>query len=157
MRELILSDTERAQLAQVLTSDPKAYRRERAAALLKIAAGQPAAQVARHGLLRRRKPDTVYAWMDRYLDAGLAGLTIRPGRGRKVPFPPLARAARRAADGPAPSGPPRPAAVRGDAHALDAGGDPAGLRLAGQPHAVGGVAVAGPPAYPVEARAGLYP
>jgi hypothetical protein len=42
--------------------DPKPYRRERATALLKIAAGQPAAVVARSGLLRPRDPDTVYSW-----------------------------------------------------------------------------------------------
>ena len=90
MRILILSADEREQLARMVKVDPKAYRRERAGALLKIADGQSAAQVARHGLLRRRKPDTVYAWCERFIEAGVAGLTIRPGRGRKVTFPPLA-------------------------------------------------------------------
>lgn len=90
MRILILSADEREQLARMVKADLKAYRRERAGALLKIADGQSAAQVARHGLLRRRKPDTVYAWCERFIEAGVAGLTIRPGRGRKVTFPPLA-------------------------------------------------------------------
>lgn len=36
------------------------YLRERAAALLKVAASIPAAVVARQGLLRPRKPETIY-------------------------------------------------------------------------------------------------
>src|SRR5262245_3726240 len=86
MRELSLSAAERQALAHMATRDPKPYRRERAAALLKIAAGQPAAAVARNGLLRPRDPDTVYSWLDRYAQEGLAGLTIAPGRGRKPAF-----------------------------------------------------------------------
>ena len=111
MRRVILSAAEREQLERMVTSDPKAYRRERAAALLKIAAGQVASQVARHGLLQRRKPDTVYAWLDRFLAEGLAGLTIRPGRGRKVTFPPYVGAAGRAPGRLRSSGPPRAAAI----------------------------------------------
>lgn len=90
MRILILSAAEREQLERMVKLDPKAYRRERAAALLKIAAGCPAARVAREGLLRPRQPDTVYAWCERFIEAGVAGLPMRPGRGRKVTFPPLA-------------------------------------------------------------------
>src|SRR5688500_19480039 len=83
MRTLYLSADERAALEHLARRDPKPYRRERATALLKIAAGQPAAVVARSGLLRPRDPDTVYSWLDRYEREGLAGLTIAPGRGRK--------------------------------------------------------------------------
>lgn len=104
MRVLILSAAEREQLEHLVKGDPKAYRRERAAALLKIAAGQSGARVARDGVLRRRKPDTVYAWCDRFLEAGVAGLTIRPGRGRKVTFPPLAGGPPRAGSGAGPPG-----------------------------------------------------
>ena len=86
MRELFLSAPERADLERLARTDPKPYRRERAAALLKIAAGEVAAEVARSGLLRPRDPDTVYSWLDRYQADGLAGLTIRPGRGRKPAF-----------------------------------------------------------------------
>lgn len=85
-RELYLSPDERTELERIVTSDPKPYRRERAAALLKVAAGEIAAQVAAHGLLRRRDPDTVLSWIDRYLTDGVAGLTIRPGRGRPPAF-----------------------------------------------------------------------
>ena len=86
MRELSLSAQERADLERMARTDPKPYRRERAAALLKIAAGEVAAEVARSGLLRPRDPDTLYSWLDRYAEDGLAGLTMRPGRGRKPAF-----------------------------------------------------------------------
>ena len=87
-RQLVLSEQQRHALLRMRDLDPKPYRRERAAALLKVADGTPAAQVARHGLLRRRKPDTLYAWLDRFQEAGIAGLALRPGRGRKPAFSP---------------------------------------------------------------------
>jgi hypothetical protein len=89
-RSFGLSDEERAELIHLRDHAPQPYLRERAAALIKVDDGQSAARVARHGLLRPRKPDTVYAWMDRLLLDGVAGLTIRPGRGRKPAFSPLA-------------------------------------------------------------------
>ena len=82
-RTVLLSPEERGQLEQITKSDPKAYRRERAAALLKIAAGEDAAQVARTGLVRRRKPEPVYRWVDRFGEEGLDGLTLQPGRRRE--------------------------------------------------------------------------
>lgn len=89
-RTLLLSPAERTVLIRLRDTGPKAYLRERASALLKVADGHPAAQVARDGLLRERDPDTLYAWLDRYRDEGVAGLTIRPGRGRKPAFSPSA-------------------------------------------------------------------
>jgi len=85
-RAFDLTTAERAELTRLRDSAPQAYLRERAAALLKIADGLSAAQVARHGLLRPRKPDTVYTWMDRFVDAGIAGLQMHSGRGRKPAF-----------------------------------------------------------------------
>src|SRR5260370_42301407 len=68
---------------------PKPSPRERAAALLKIAAGAPPPAVARRGLLRPRRPETVWQWVERFTAHGVAGLlTIRPGRGRKPAFSP---------------------------------------------------------------------
>ena len=90
-RSFSLTDEERAELIDLRDHAPQPYLRERAAALLKVDAGQPAARVARQGLLRPRKPDTVYTWMDRYLLDGVDGLRILPGRGRKPAFSPLAR------------------------------------------------------------------
>ena len=66
----------------------KPYLRERAAALLKIAAGQSPHAVAQAGLLRPRQPDTVYEWLNRYEATGVDGLTIRDGRGRKPAYEP---------------------------------------------------------------------
>ena len=82
MHRLFLTADERTVLAALRDTGATAYQRERAAALLKIADGQSAAAVARTGLLRPRQPDTVYRWLARYRAEGIAGLTIRPGRGR---------------------------------------------------------------------------
>jgi hypothetical protein len=87
-RAFDLTTAERAELTRLRDTAPQAYLRERAAALLKVADGMPAARVARQGLLRPRKPDTLYAWIDRFIDAGTAGLRIRSGRGRKPAFSP---------------------------------------------------------------------
>ena len=62
--------------------------RERATAILKIAEGISARQVALDGLLKPRKPDTIYEWVERYQIDGIAGLAIKPGRGRKPAYLP---------------------------------------------------------------------
>ena len=88
MRRLTLTERAREGLGEVVKHHAKAYVRERAAAILKIADGASAASVAARGLLVRRAPDTVYRWLDRYEERGIRGLTIRPGRGRKPRLPP---------------------------------------------------------------------
>ena len=40
------------------------------------------------GLLKKRDPDTVYAWLRRYREHGIRGLLNKPGRGRKPAFSP---------------------------------------------------------------------
>ena len=80
---IVLTDTQRQELEFARAYHERQYVRERAAAILKIADGMSARQVALQGLLRRRDPDTIYAWVRRYRDEGLDGLLIRPGRGRK--------------------------------------------------------------------------
>src|SRR5687768_8857982 len=102
VRPLALSAAETAALVHLRDHAPKAYLRERAAALLKVAGGQPAAAVARSGLLRPRAADTVYAWLNRFTAAGVAGLTIQPGRGRKPAFSPCAPRRRNRSGGAAP-------------------------------------------------------
>ena len=77
-RQLDLSAEQRAELEQTREQDRRPYLRERAAALLKIADGQSAHAVARHGLLRARTPETVYDWLNRYERHGLAGLIQHP-------------------------------------------------------------------------------
>jgi hypothetical protein len=89
-RYLELTAEQRKELVEVRDRHERAYMRERAAALLKIADGLSAHHVALHGLLKPRDPDTVYLWIDRYEAEGVAGLAIRPGRGRKPSFSPSA-------------------------------------------------------------------
>lgn len=85
-RILELSADERAELEELRDHDPRPYMRERCAALLKIADGASPHYVALHGLLKRRDPDSVYGWLDRYAAEKVAGLRVRQGRGRKPAF-----------------------------------------------------------------------
>lgn len=88
---LTLTSEQCEELEQVRDHHEHPYLRERAGALLKLAAGRSGLQVAQHGLLKARDPDTVYSWYHRYQAEGLAGLFIRPGRGRKPAFFPPQR------------------------------------------------------------------
>jgi hypothetical protein len=83
-----LSAEQVAELTTARDHHPKPYVRERAAAIVKVAAGASIRAVARTGLLKPHRPDTVAVWIERYLADGLGGLLIRPGRGRKPAFPP---------------------------------------------------------------------
>ena len=60
---LVLTDDERTTLERMRERDARPYLREKAAALLKIADGQAAHQVALTGLHKPRHPDTVYGWL----------------------------------------------------------------------------------------------
>jgi hypothetical protein len=83
-RTLTLTDAARQTLEEARDHHPTPAVRERAAALLKIAAGQRPHWVARHGLLKPRDPDTVYGWLDRYQQYGLVGiLSFRHGGPRR--------------------------------------------------------------------------
>ena len=87
--KLHLSDEQLEELRHLRDTGEPAYLRERAAALLKIAAGASPHKVAQSGLLKKRKPDTVYVWLQRYREAGVLGLRHKPGKGRKPSFAPL--------------------------------------------------------------------
>jgi transposase len=86
LHTLTLRPDDRAQLEAVRDHDSRPYVRERAAALVKIADGMAAYAVARTGLLKPRKPDTVYAWLRAYEVGGIDGLVMRP-RGHRGRFP----------------------------------------------------------------------
>ena len=73
-RTLTLSEDQHQQLSHHRDHDPRPYARERCAALLKVADGQSPHAVACHGLLKRRDPDTLYQWLDRFQAEGLPGL-----------------------------------------------------------------------------------
>lgn len=64
----------------------KPYLRERAPAILQVTEGCSGHCVVINGLLRQRKPDTIYGWLDRYEVGGIDGLPIDEGRGRKAAY-----------------------------------------------------------------------
>lgn len=86
--KLDLTEAEIQALVALRDKGEPAYLRERATALLKIHQGFSPHAVALRGLLKRRDPDTVYAWLRRYREHGICGLSNKPGRGRKPAFSP---------------------------------------------------------------------
>ena len=87
-RYLKLNEAQKQALEQVRDSHEKAHMREKAAVLLKIAAGMTPHQAALKGGLKERHPDTIYSWMDKYEAGGIEALQVRSGRGRKPAFSP---------------------------------------------------------------------
>ena len=85
---LELSDNQRQELIDLRDKGEPAYLRERAAALLKISEGFSPHKVALKSLLKKRDPDTVYAWLRRYRENGIQGLSHKTGRGRKPAYSP---------------------------------------------------------------------
>ncbi len=85
---LCLMPEQEKQLEQIRDTHKSAYMRERTAAILKISQGISPRQVALTGLLKPRKPDTVYDWVNRYQSEGIAGLSVKPGQGRKPAYSP---------------------------------------------------------------------
>jgi hypothetical protein len=83
-----LSEEQREELERVCRRNGKAYLRERASAVLKVAQGQSMNWVAEKGLLQRHEPETIKGWISRYLEQGLKGWQVRAGRGRKPAFSP---------------------------------------------------------------------
>ena len=75
---LELTPAERVALKRARDCDLRPSLRERASAMLQIADGRSARQVARHGLCTPRKPETVCRWLAAYRAHGLAGLRQRP-------------------------------------------------------------------------------
>ncbi len=93
---LDLDTTARQELCDLRDHAPKAYLRERAAVLLAIAAGRSMRAAGREAGLKPHHIETICHWVARYRAEGVAGLTIRGGRGRKpASFP---RGARRRAN-----------------------------------------------------------
>ncbi len=86
-RTLTVTEAQRHERLHHRDHDPRPYARERCAALVKIADGLSPHAVARRGLLRPRRPDTVYAWLDRYQAEGLAGVLAHPHGGNRRSWP----------------------------------------------------------------------
>jgi len=85
-----LTEQQRQELLWHRQHDSKPYLRERSAALLLLAQGVAASEVAQRRLLQPRNEETVRSWYWRYRREGFAGLRIREGRGRKSAFSPCA-------------------------------------------------------------------
>jgi hypothetical protein len=64
--EIQLTTEQQDELQWARDHHEKAYVRERAEAILKVAAGQSVRQVALQGLLKAREPETVSEWITRY-------------------------------------------------------------------------------------------
>jgi transposase len=92
-REVALSQEQVAELKATRDHHEKPYLRERAAAILKVADGKPVREVAKNGLYKPRRRETVSEWITRYQQHGLSGLLIQSGRGRKPAFSPYGRSA----------------------------------------------------------------
>ena len=88
-RVVPLSAEQRGELLRLRDHHPLPYVRERCAAILKVAGGEPVRRVELARLLRPSSEETVGAWIDRYLAEVQAGLAVRKGRGRKPAFSPL--------------------------------------------------------------------
>ena len=87
-RYLTLTKEQEKELRKVRDQHPKPYMREKAAILLKIAAGMSPHMASQEGGLKEHHPDTIYKWMDWYQTAGIQRLEVQPGRGRKPAFSP---------------------------------------------------------------------
>jgi hypothetical protein len=70
--QLHLSEAEQITLQEAVHHHSHPDGRERCAALLKIAQGYSPHWVARHGLLMRRDPDSLYQWLRYYQQGGIA-------------------------------------------------------------------------------------
>ena len=88
--QLSLTQEQQADLIRARDHAAQPSLRERAAILLKIAAGQSIRQAAATGGLKPHHRDSVCGWVARYHSEGLAGLLIRKGRGRKPASFPVA-------------------------------------------------------------------
>ncbi|MBV9021402.1 MAG: helix-turn-helix domain-containing protein [Chloroflexi bacterium] len=87
--DIRLSEAQRTELLWTRDHHVKAYMREKAAAILKMAEERLSAlEVAQHRLLKRRDDNTVRSWLRRYLHEGLTGLLVHAGRGKKPAFSP---------------------------------------------------------------------
>ena len=86
---LNLTDKQEDALRKLRNNGKQSYIRERAAAILKIGSGMSPHKVALSGLLKKRKPDTVYSWLRRFREQGIQGLYQKPGRGRKPSYAPM--------------------------------------------------------------------
>ncbi len=80
--ELTLEPYQAKTLEHMRDHHPVPYLREKAAALLKVAAGEKVEEVAGRGLLKPHKVATVRGWVKAYQEHGLGGLYQQERRKR---------------------------------------------------------------------------
>jgi transposase len=80
MRYIELSTTEKETLENGHRNHSKSHFRQRCQALMLSNEGWQVKQIAELNHVRTR---TIYTWMNRWQDKGVAGLMILPGRGLK--------------------------------------------------------------------------
>lgn len=85
--QIDLSAEQKAQLQAWTKNPPKPHLRARAWAILLVAGGKAAYQVAQDRRVRVHRI-TVAEWVARFQQEGIAGLKTRPGQGRKPAFSP---------------------------------------------------------------------
>ncbi len=76
---LKLADDQVQELKEAMKIAPKAYVRRKALALWNLSQGMSQREVAK---FLNVSPTSVWAWVKLYHDEGLAGLEVKPGRGR---------------------------------------------------------------------------
>ena len=87
VRRIRLTEEQHQELVRLRDHDPRPYVRERCAALLKIADGLAPHAVATRGLLRHRRPDTVYGWLGHDTAEGRAGVVTHQQGGDHRSWP----------------------------------------------------------------------
>lgn len=85
--ELKLSVEQREHLERWVKNPPRSHLRRKAWALLLLADGKAAYEVAEDRRVRAHRT-TVSEWLSRYLANGLEGPKQKPGQGRKAAFSP---------------------------------------------------------------------
>lgn len=75
-----LTRQQRQELERAARTDRSARQRLKALTILNLAEGRKATELS---TILRVSKQSIGAWRKRYLEGGLAGLEIRPGRGRK--------------------------------------------------------------------------
>ncbi len=91
--EIVLSEAERQKLESWLKNPPNPYLRERARAILSVAAGETVQATAAKLRIRIHR-NAVSEWVQRFLLERVEGLKIRAGRGRKAVFSPVGKRSR---------------------------------------------------------------
>ena len=85
VKQLILSETQKKDLEAWTKNPPKPYLRRKAWALLLIAKGKAAYEVAQDRRVHANRT-TVSAWIEKFQARGLEGLKQAKGQGRKPRF-----------------------------------------------------------------------